>query len=100
MENENEPTVDELSIDTNKIKKAIGPYQKPILYSCIIIFFILLLFVGFATGAAKVCNQMAGFLDNKFHCHPGYYNQTEELINNTNQTELDLDFGFKKRSWG
>ena len=56
------------------------PYARPIIYCCVILLVFILLFIGFAAGGYKVCSQGAGFLDNKFHCHPGYYNRTEEKI--------------------
>ena len=52
------------------IKDYILRHSRPIGFVCVITFLLLLLFVGFAFGAAYICEgQMAGILDDRFTCH-------------------------------
>lgn len=68
----------EIKENINSLKAKLQPYQKPILYIGISIFLLLLLFFGFGMGAYKICDQVDGFLDDKFYCHTDYYKDREQ----------------------
>lgn len=54
-------------------RNSFHPYiEKCIIIASIILFLIIVGFVGFAFGAKTICNQVQGFLDHRFTCHLDY----------------------------
>jgi len=63
---------EEPDIDFNEVvrlRDRLMPYQRPIMIVLFIIMIMLVVFLGFAYGSARVCNEAGGFLDDKFECH-------------------------------
>ena len=56
------------------------PYKRQIMIAGFIILILLVVFLGFALGGLKVCSDLDGLLDDKFKCHPNYYNDTQSPI--------------------
>ncbi len=79
---ENDLEIEELKEGINSFRKILQPYQRPLLYIGVSICLLLLFFVAFAMGGVTICNQVDGFLDDKFKCHVDYYDQLEEQQNN------------------
>jgi len=79
MEEDESKELEELKESINYIGDKMQPYSKIILMICIVLFVFLILFMGFAGGAYKVCKQIDGFLDDSFYCHEDYYNKSNEL---------------------
>lgn len=77
MQKEENFEAEGLKEDINKLKAKIQPYSRPIIYLGIIIFLILLLFVGYGLGGWTICRQLDGFLDDKFNCNLEYYPERE-----------------------
>ena len=78
-----EPTED---IDTagltNQLDKLL-PYKREIMIVLFIILILLVVFLGYAFGGLRVCTDLDGLLDDKFKCHPNYFNQTPPIYNGT-----------------
>ena len=55
--------------DLDNIRAKFMPYQRYIMIVGLIIMIMLVVFLGFAYGSARVCNQLGGFLDDRFKCH-------------------------------
>tara|TARA_R100000750_G_C2317183_1_gene84864 strand:- start:555 stop:869 length:315 start_codon:yes stop_codon:yes gene_type:complete len=73
------PDVKDITITNDELNKAFDKlmsYKRPIMIWGFIILVLLVVFLGFAFGGLKVCNQLDGLLDSKFKCHPNYYNDT------------------------
>lgn len=83
MKESDEKQIEELKEDMDLIRNFLAPYQKPLLYIVVIVFLLLLGFIGFAFGANNVCVQVDGFLDKFFQCHLDHYpNGTTKNITN------------------
>jgi len=54
------------------------PYQRYIMIGGITILIFLVVFLGYASGGLKVCNDLDGVLDNKFKCHPNFEPETND----------------------
>ena len=70
-----------------RIRQSLMPYQKYIMIGGLIILIFLVVFLGYAYGGLKVCDDLDGLLDDKFKCHPGFFTEQGELdlvyINNS-----------------
>ena len=55
--------------ELNRFRDKFMPYQRYIMIVGIIIMIILVVFLGYAYGSARVCNQVGGLLNNKLVCH-------------------------------
>ena len=82
--------IEEIQEDINNLRNKIQPYARPILYIGIILFLLLIFFVGFGIGANKICSQLDGFLDNKLICHLDYYNKQQESLYDPNLLMFNL----------
>ena len=93
MADKEELDIEEFKNNVQNIRKALEPHQKPILYASIIFFIFIVGFFGFATGAYTTCNQVIGFLDNRFTCHLDYYpNGTIKVLpDQVNYSQIDLN---------
>lgn len=55
------------------------PYKRYIMIGGTVILIILVVFLGYALGGLKVCNDLDGILDSKFKCHPDFINEQRKL---------------------
>ncbi len=62
-----------------RLRDKLMPWQKEIMIVGMLILIALVVFMGFAYGGMKVCSDLDGVLDDKFRCHPNYYNDTPDV---------------------
>ncbi len=79
-----EETSEEEQIDKEmkvfyRLRDKLMPYQKEIMIVGMLILIALVVFLGFAYGGMRVCSDLDGVLDDKFRCHPNYYNETKSF---------------------
>lgn len=58
--------------DIDRIYRFKERHGKKVISICMILLVLIVVFLGFAYGAARVCDQVDGFLDDRFTCHLGY----------------------------
>lgn len=73
---------DDVSLTVSpQLKEWIHKHSRVVGYLSVITFMLLLLFVGFAFGAAYICEgQVAGFLDDRFNCHLNLTSNNEQPL--------------------
>ena len=73
MEEKQEREVDLDNIDRTikaiKLPAWIEYNQRWIIFGSLLILILLIVFLGFIYGAARVCDQVDGIMDNGFYCH-------------------------------
>ena len=79
-----EETSEEEQIDKEveviyRLRDKLMPYQKQVMIVGMLILIALVVFLGFAYGGMRVCSDLDGVLDDKFRCHPNYYNDTKSF---------------------
>ena len=62
-----------------RLRDKLMPYQKQVMIVGMLILIALVVFLGFAYGGMRVCSDLDGVLDDKFRCHPNYYNETKNF---------------------
>lgn len=60
------------SEEMNNLLNKLMPWRREIIIVLFIILIMLVVFLGFAYGGLKVCNDLDGILDSSFKCHPDY----------------------------
>ena len=64
--------------EINRWIDKLMPYQRPIMIYGMIILILLVVFLGFAYGMAKMCNEFGGILDGALKCHQINYTTAEQ----------------------
>lgn len=85
---------DDKEFDFDKFREKYMPYQRYIMIIGILFIIMLVVFLGYAYGSARVCNQLDGFLDDKLKCHLDYnptpnQRQTPQIVGGV---EIDYNF--------
>ena len=62
--------------------KASPEQIRIVIITCMFLLAMIVIFMGFAYGSARVCNQVDGFLDSKFKCHLDY-NKPKQIVPET-----------------
>ena len=66
--------------DMNRFRERMAPYQRYIMVIGFTVLIILVVFLGYAYGGARVCSELDGLLDSNFKCHPGFYTQYQSCF--------------------
>ena len=85
---DNDEDVDITDTIPEELNRWRQKYQREIMIPLFIILIMLVVFLGYAVGAAKVCDQMGGTLDGKLKCRLDY--KLNNTLNLERQNIIDM----------